>query len=139
MIMVRTDHPCLRMGRHTRCLMSAPSCAARRACRQCSQYLQGMWTGIYSAATVQLPCDTIMRLQDVHTESVVNTCKACGHASTVRLQYGYSVTPSLWTTRLAPLQCQVTRQHNATLLIECSVAGDKTRCAHTIEDIICYS
>jgi hypothetical protein len=43
------------------------------------------------------------------------------------------------TTLLAPLQCQVTRQHITTLLIECSVAGDKTRRAHTVEDIICYS
>jgi hypothetical protein len=81
----------------------------------------------------------IMPMQDMQTGSVVNTCKACGQASTVRLQYGYSVMPSLWTTRLAPLQCQVTRQHDATLLTECSVAGDKTRRAHTVEDIICYS
>jgi hypothetical protein len=25
------------------------------------------------------------------------------------------------------------------LLIECGGAGDKTRCTHTVEDIICYS
>jgi hypothetical protein len=81
----------------------------------------------------------IMRLQDVQASSVVNTCKACGHASTMWLQYGYSATAALWTTRLAPLQCQVTRHHDATLLTEYSVAGDKTRRAHTVEDIICYS
>jgi hypothetical protein len=34
-----------------------------------------------------------------------------------------------------PLQCQVTRQHDVTLLTECNVAGDKTRRAHTVEDI----
>jgi hypothetical protein len=82
---------------------------------------------------------SIMHLQDVQTGSVVNTCKACRHASTVWLQYGYSATPVLWTTRLAPLQCQVTRQHDAILLTECSMAGDKTRHAHTVKDIICYS
>jgi hypothetical protein len=29
--------------------------------------------------------------------------------------------------------------HDATLLTECSVTGDKTRRAHIVEDIICYS
>jgi hypothetical protein len=33
----------------------------------------------------------------------------------------------------------VTRQYDATLLTECNVTGDKTRRAHTVEDIICYS
>jgi hypothetical protein len=33
----------------------------------------------------------------------------------------------------------VTRQHDATLLTECSVAGNKTRCTHTVKDIIYYS
>jgi hypothetical protein len=28
---------------------------------------------------------------------------------------------------------------DATLLTECSVTDDKTRCAHTVEDIIWYS
>jgi hypothetical protein len=55
------------------------------------------------------------------------------------LQYDYSVTSALWTTRLAPLQCQVIRQHDVTLLTECSVTGDKIRRAHIVEDIICYS
>jgi hypothetical protein len=77
----------------------------------------------------------IMRLQDVQANSVVNIYKACRHASIVRLQYDYSATLVLWTTRLAPLQCQVTRQHDITLLIECIVAGDKTRRAHPIENI----
>jgi hypothetical protein len=77
----------------------------------------------------------IMSLQDVQAGNIVNTCKACGHASTVRLQYDAST----MTTHLAPLQCQVTRQHNVTLLTECNVAGDKTRRAHIVEDIICYS
>jgi hypothetical protein len=31
-----------------------------------------------------------MRLQDVQASSVVNACKACGQASTVRLQYDAS-------------------------------------------------
>jgi hypothetical protein len=79
-----------------------------------------------------------MRLQDFQASGVVNTCKARGQASTVRLQYGYSTPSALWTTRLTPLQCQVTRQHDVTLLTECSVAGDKTMRAHTVEDIICY-
>jgi hypothetical protein len=80
----------------------------------------------------------IIRLQDVWGDSIVNTCKVCRHASIVRLQYGYTMTLVLWTTLLAPLQCQVTRQHDTTLLTECSVAGDKTRHTHTVEDIICY-
>jgi hypothetical protein len=53
----------------------------------------------------------------------------------MRLQYNVST----MTTRLALLQCQVTRQHDVTLMIECSVAGDKTRRAHTVKDIIYYS
>jgi hypothetical protein len=76
-----------------------------------------------------------MRLQDVQLDSVVNNCKACRHASTVRLQYDIST----MTTRLAPLQCQMPRQHDATLLTKYNVVGDKTRRAHTIEDIIYYS
>jgi hypothetical protein len=56
----------------------------------------------------------------------------------MRLQYGYSTTPALWSTRLPPLQCQVTRQYDATLLTECNMVGDKVRRAHTVEDIICY-
>jgi hypothetical protein len=51
----------------------------------------------------------IMRMQDVQADNVVNTYKACGHASIVQVQYGYSAMPVLWVTRLAPLQCQVTR------------------------------
>jgi hypothetical protein len=31
------------------------------------------------------------------------------------------------------------QQHAATLLTECSEAGDKIRRTHTVEDIICYS
>jgi hypothetical protein len=70
--------------------------------KQCSQYLQGVQTCIYSAATIRLQC-------------------------------------ALWTTHLAPLQCQVTQQHDVTLLTEFNVSSDKTRRAHTVEDIICYS
>jgi hypothetical protein len=33
----------------------------------------------------------------------------------------------------------VTQQHNTVLMTECRVAGDKTRCAHAVEDIIGYS
>jgi hypothetical protein len=60
----------------------------------------------------------IMGLQDVRTSSAA---------------------AALWTTRLAPLQCQATRQHDATLLTECSMVGDKIMRVHAIEDIICYS
>jgi hypothetical protein len=62
-------------------------------------------THVYKASHVR----AIMRLQDMQTDSVVNTCEACKHASTIQLQCGYSATSALWTTRLAPLQCQVTR------------------------------
>jgi hypothetical protein len=34
---------------------------------------------------------------------------------------------------------KVTRQHDTTLMTKCSMASDKTRCAHAIEDIIRYS
>jgi hypothetical protein len=50
----------------------------------------------------------IMHQQDVQAVSVVNTCKAYGHAFTVQLQYDYSATPVLCITHLAMLQCQVT-------------------------------
>jgi hypothetical protein len=106
---------------------SKSACAARHAY---SQHTRTRFQGPHIRA--------IMHLQYVQC-SIINTCKACGQTSTVRLQYSYSATPALWTTHLAPLQCQVTRQYDATLLTECSVAGDKTRCAHTVEDIICYS
>jgi hypothetical protein len=45
----------------------------------------------------------ITRLQDAQAGSVVNTCKAYGNASIVRLQYDYSMTPALRITRPAPL------------------------------------
>jgi hypothetical protein len=61
-------------------------------------------------------------------------CKTCGQAA-----QSIPAAPALWTTHLAPLQCQATRQHSVTLLTECSVAGDKTRRAHAVEDIIGYS
>jgi hypothetical protein len=54
----------------------------------------------------------IMGLQDVRVGSAVNACKSCGHVAIVRLQY------------------QVTRQHDTTLLTECSVAADKTMRDH---------
>jgi hypothetical protein len=56
-----------------------------------------------------------------------------------QLQCDYSASSALWTTRLAPLHCQAARQHGVTLLTKCNMAGDKTRCAHAVEDIICYS
>jgi hypothetical protein len=77
----------------------------------------------------------IMRLQDVQTDSVVNTCKTCRHISIVRLQYD----ASSMDHSSGPLQCQVTQQHDTTLLTKCSVAGDKTRRTQTFEDIIYYS
>jgi hypothetical protein len=51
----------------------------------------------------------------------------------------YIATSALWTTGLAPLQCQVTRQQDVILLTECNMADDKTRRVHIIEDIIHYS
>jgi hypothetical protein len=73
--------------------------------------------------------------------------KMCGQAALsmpakradMQVQCDYSTTPALWITRLSSLQCQATRQHGTTLLTECSVAGDKTRYSHAVEDIICYS
>jgi hypothetical protein len=56
-----------------------------------------------------------------------------------KLQCNCSTALALSTTLLALLQCQATQQHNATLLTECSVAGNKIRCANAAEDIICYS
>jgi hypothetical protein len=56
-----------------------------------------------------------------------------------QLQCDYSAAPALYTTHLALLQCRATRQHGATVLTECSVVCDKTRRAHVVEDIICYS
>jgi hypothetical protein len=76
-----------------------------------------------------------MRLQDVQAGNVVNTAR---HAD-MHLQYDYITTRALWITHVAPLQCQVTPQHDVTLLTKCSVAGDKTRRVHTVEDIIYYS
>jgi hypothetical protein len=44
----------------------------------------------------------IIHRQDVQTDSVVNTCKACGHASTVRLQHdAISVDHSLGTATVS--------------------------------------
>jgi hypothetical protein len=75
---------------------------------------------------------------NAHTQvskSPDRACKTCGQTtqsmSTWRadgqLQCDYSTTPTLWTTRLTPLQCQATRQHYATLLTECNMTGDKIR------------
>jgi hypothetical protein len=64
-----------------------------------------------------------MRLQDVQAGNVVNTTR---HAD-MHLQYDYITTRALWITHVAPLQCQVTPQHDVTLLTKCSMAGDKTR------------
>jgi hypothetical protein len=56
-----------------------------------------------------------------------------------QLQCDYSATSELWITHLTPLQCQVTRQHDTTLLTLYSVAGDKIRRVHAVEYIIWYS
>jgi hypothetical protein len=103
---------------------SRPACAASHACSQRTR------TSFKGASR-----QTIMGLQDVQAANVVNTCKACEHASIVRLQYDANT----MTTCMAPLQCRVTRQHDATLLIKCSVASDKIRRTHIVEDIICCS
>jgi hypothetical protein len=44
----------------------------------------------------------IMCLQDVQTDSVVNTCKTCGQASTMRLQYGASTMDHSTDTAIVP-------------------------------------
>jgi hypothetical protein len=67
---------------------------------QLDMHVPNAHTHVFKAPHVR----AIMLLQDVQAGSVVNTCKACGHASTVRPWYGYSLTPALWTTCLAPLQ-----------------------------------
>jgi hypothetical protein len=102
-----------------------PACAARHAC---SQHTRARFHGVscqgHHALARRESRQCCQYPQDVWT---------CIYSvATIRLQRD----AALWT---APLQCQVTRQHDATLLTECSVAGDKTERAHTVEDIICYS
>jgi hypothetical protein len=57
-----------------------------------------------------------MGLQDVRAGNAINACKTCRHVATMHL-------PTLLTTRKAPLQCQVTRQHGAMLQTKREVAG----------------
>jgi hypothetical protein len=49
------------------------------------------------------------------------------------------VGPSNFTDRQAPLQCPAMQQYGATLVNECSEAGDKIGRTHVIEGVICYS
>jgi hypothetical protein len=42
----------------------------------------------------------IMRMQDVWVGSVVNTCKSCGHASTVQLQYFKLAGSEAWISKV---------------------------------------
>jgi hypothetical protein len=73
--------------------------------------------------------------------------KMCGQAAQLmparhadrQLQCDYSTASALWTTHLKSLLCQATRQHDVTLLTKCSMVDDKTRRAHIVEYIICYS
>jgi hypothetical protein len=53
----------------------------------------------------------------------------------VRLQPGASVVGHLSATAMG----LVMQRHSTVLMTDCRVAGDKTRHAHTIEDIIGYS
>jgi hypothetical protein len=53
----------------------------------------------------------------------------------VRLQPGASTVGYLSGTAIG----LVTQLHHVVPLTECKVAGDKTRHAHVVEDIICYS
>jgi hypothetical protein len=53
----------------------------------------------------------------------------------VRLQHGANVVDHLLDTAID----LVTQQHGAAPLVECRVVGDRTRRAHAVEDIICYS
>jgi hypothetical protein len=55
--------------------------------------------------------------------------------ATMRLQHGASTVDHLSGTTT----CLVTQRHRVVPLTECRVAGNKTRHAHTIEDIICCS
>jgi hypothetical protein len=66
---------------------------------QLGMHVPNARTHIFKAPHVR----AIMRLQDVRAGSVVNTCKVCVHASTVRLQYVYSAMLALLITRLTPL------------------------------------
>jgi hypothetical protein len=52
----------------------------------------------------------------------------------VRLQPGANTVGYL----LGTTTCLVSQRHHAVPLTECRVAGDKTRYAHAVEDIICY-
>jgi hypothetical protein len=99
---------------------------------------------------VALPVQLDMHVPSAHAQvskAPNRACKTCGqvaHSMSARradmqLQCDYSTVTALYTTCLALLQCQVTQQHDATLLTKCSVVGDKTRCAHAFKDIICYS
>jgi hypothetical protein len=56
-------------------------------------------------------------------------------AAMVRLQPGASTVGYLSGTAIG----LVTQLHHVVPLTECKVAGDKTRHAHVVEDIICYS
>jgi hypothetical protein len=76
----------------------------------------------------------VMALQDVRSGSVVNACKACGQATTLRHQCSVNAIDHSPSTATVPSDSQ----HDVTLLIECSVIGDETRRAHTVENIICY-
>jgi ribosomal protein S12 len=60
---------------------------------------------------------------------------AVRQAATVRLQPGVSVVGHMPGTATG----LVVQQHHAVPLTEYRVAGDKTRHAHAVEDIICYS
>jgi hypothetical protein len=56
-------------------------------------------------------------------------------AATVQLQLDVSVVGHLSSTAIG----LVAQRHHVVPLTECRMADDKTRHAHTVEDIICYS
>jgi hypothetical protein len=86
----------------------------------------------------------VFNASDIRASWGCKTCRQATQSMPVsrvdrQLQCDYSAALALWTTQLAPLQCQATRQHGVTLLTECNVTGDKTSHAHIVKDIICHS
>jgi hypothetical protein len=81
----------------------------------------------------------IKGLQDVRASTAASAYKTCGYAplpvparrADRWLQCSYSAMLALLTTRLAPLQCRVTRRHGATLLTKGSMIGGQGKACPT--------
>jgi hypothetical protein len=99
---------------------SRHACAARPTYfqRTCT-YLQGAWCQGYHGSARRASRHHSQCMYDVRASTTVNVCKTCGQTATMLLQYNTSTADhSPGTTTV-----QASRQHGATLLIECGVAG----------------